>query len=276
MKLLARFLLCLLPILCTLRAEPPTKPAPVAVLSVNKRVFLDATVRRLDAFTARITHSNGAATVPAWEFSEAQQKSFGFDPAVTAAEHARRVEEVRAAAEAKVDAERLEAARVAAMAAEERVRIERAEKETRARIAAENAVKEDRHTAGAMLNEALKNPAIWQRSDSLKRLHELVAVVVPAYERRSRDLMMAAPGDALAASGWQKAYEQRDCKPYTASEFSVLSQEGKRQIAIFVPELLPGSKLGDLRKEMDELWEKMVAQFTNEVRARRLPLAPNK
>ena len=89
MKPLVWFLLLALGF--TLRGEPPRSKAPsVPVLIVGQRTFLDAAVSKLDAFTARITHSTGAATVPAWEMSAAQQKSFGFDPRATAAERARR------------------------------------------------------------------------------------------------------------------------------------------------------------------------------------------
>ena len=106
MKPLVWFLLLALGF--TLRGEPPrSKAASVPVLIVGQRTFLDAAVSKLDAFTARITHSTGAATVPAWEMSAAQQKSFGFDPAATAAERARREVAIRAAQAEADDRERL-------------------------------------------------------------------------------------------------------------------------------------------------------------------------
>jgi hypothetical protein len=111
-----------------LRAEPP-KPA---ALTVGTRVFLDATVRPLDAFTARITHSAGTATLPAWELSAAQQRSFGFDPAATAAERARRIEAARDAEAARQREARIVAAADAAVAAAAARATEREEQRARA------------------------------------------------------------------------------------------------------------------------------------------------
>lgn len=264
------------PLLSSLLLLALTIAAHAENVALGNRVILDATVRKLDAFTARVAHSEGSATVPAWELSEAVQRNAGFDPVATAAERERRkAAKLATEAQRKREAERI-AMEAAQKERDEKERLERIEKETRARIAEENTRKEDDHAAGVMLNEALKNPVVWMKSPSLKRLHELVSVVVPAYERRSRDMMMAAPGDALAAAGLQQTYEHRGQKPLTASEFSALSQESKRQIAIFVPGLMPGSTLGDSEKEMNELWAKMVGQFSSEMRARRVPATPSK
>lgn len=155
-------LLCLL-LALPVPAEPPAKTSTVVA---GARVFRDAQVRRLDAFTARITHATGAATVPAWELSEAQQRNFGFDPAATAAEAARRAEASRVAESLR----QREAARVAGLAADaaraqeqERLRV------SAGRIATANAEREERDRAREFFNRARSALLNWSVDQSALR-----------------------------------------------------------------------------------------------------------
>lgn len=272
MKLLARFFLCVLLAICTLRAEPPAKP--VAVLPVGSRVFLDATVRRLDAFTARITHATGTATVPAWELSDAQQRNFGFDPAAIATEVARRAAIKQAAADA------LRRAEEERMAAAEKARKQKEEDEaSNERIAAANREVERRdaavhNAARAKLGALLHDETAWRKDGILKRLHDLNLLIAKAVEnlrvmeerQRSRAVLMASPGDQLAAAALA-GHQGR----FSAAEFSVFSPETKRQIETFVPEKLPEmphtGPLGAWEIERDRIESGVLQQFANEIRA---------
>jgi hypothetical protein len=240
-----------------LRAEPP-KPA---ALTVGTRVFLDATVRPLDAFTARITHSAGTATLPAWELSPAQQKSFGFDPAATAAERARRIEAAR-------DAEAARQREAEASEKRERDRIALLEADRIAREKASADERNDAAAAHAMLNDALGNAA-WQQDPAVKRWRDISAAISPQLLGASNRLMAASSGDALAAAALQGAYEKRGRRPYSLSEFREFSPETKLQIFLLVPGLAPGSRLGEMQDEMEQIQSMLLARFTKEARAKR-------
>lgn len=126
MKPLLCFVLASLLIIA--RAEPPgqrsvttDEPRRLSTLAVGGQVFREARVERITAFTARITHATGSATVSAWEFTTEQQRNFGFDTAVVAAERDRlaglrrkaelfKKEQADAAEKARIEQERVAAA----------------------------------------------------------------------------------------------------------------------------------------------------------------------
>ncbi len=92
-------LCCFLLLLATAIAEPRT-------VVIAGKAYSRATVQRLDAYTARIAHADGSATIAAWEFSESDQKQFGFDPIEVKAEHTRRGKEADDVTQAQLRRER--------------------------------------------------------------------------------------------------------------------------------------------------------------------------
>lgn len=262
MKTLLALLFLVLP---ALRAEPPAKPA--VLLVVGAQMFRDATVRKLDAFTARITHANGTATLPAWEFSEAQQRSFGFDPAAVAAEVARREAVRQAAAEAERRARQdyLLGVEKKIQAREELARMEAAKMEE-ARLDAEALV-----AAKKKLDVLLDNEAARTKDGTLKRLHDLNRLIVREKNLRARDggsaLLMASPGDQLAAAGLTEYFQKKG--RMSASEFSVLDPSTKRQILQFVPEMMPRTgQLGAWEDERDQIKSRLLVLLAEEERAK--------
>ena len=262
----------------TLRGEPPrSKAASVPVLFVGQRTFLDAAVSKLDAFTARITHSTGAATVPAWEMSAAQQKSFGFDPAATAAERARREVAIRAAQAEADDRERLAAEqqrvqleeKQKAKAESERIEFEQKEAavllkdKENARILADTARRKkawfegyNRYLAsGVDYFGNLSRGGQLQLSGLIKRLNEhgqITQAELMMYSPETQSIIRRLPGaledpeNPLSNATLEERLviailqgKLRKTGPFTGDGWRGLAPEVRRIARQFVPEVLP-------------------------------------
>lgn len=240
--------------------------AEEAVLLVGQRVFRGALVGRLDAFTARVTHENGMATVPAWELSDALQRKYGFDPAATSAERKRRED-------ARTEAARKAVEKTARVADEEKARqkmLAEQEKENQERVRkAAEVVAKDKSDWEEQRRQAYNREFLRTGRQSWLAINPMVAAGIEShlrkhgpmprseYQTMSEETKVAlraipgalAPGvldDPVASASAEEQLRAAALRqylekfgPFTPEQFSKLSPQDRLSARRFVPGVVP-------------------------------------
>jgi len=248
--------------------------------TATRRIVYNAKVRKAGPATVEITHNTGTTLnpvtekikIPAWEFTEAQQRTFGFDPAEVAKAKARAkdADATKAAYQSRI-AEDRESTQKARRQREQDVALTAVARE---QIAAENRETERREApARERLAALLQDESAWRKDPALKRLHDLNLIIGKAVEtlreiedrERTRALLMATPADRLAAATIA-AHPGR----FDAASFAAFSSETKRQIEMFAPEKMPEmphtGQLGAWEAERDRIRVALILKYAEEIR----------
>ena len=249
--------------------------------TATRRIVYNAKVRKAGPPTVEITHNTGTTLnpvtekikIPAWEFTESQQRTFGFDPAEVAKAKARAkdADATKAAYQSRI-AEGAESTQKARRQREEGVALAAVARE---QIAAENRETERREApARQRLAALLQDESAWRKDPALKRLHDLNLIIGKAVEtlreiedrERTRALLTATPADRLAAATIVAEHPGR----FDAESFSAFSSETKRQIEMFAPEKMPEmphtGQLGAWEAERDRIRFALILKYAEEIR----------
>ena len=204
--------------------------ASESVLMVGNVMYRDAEVSRITPLVARIIHASGVATVSVLDFTEDQQRRYGFDPSAIVAER-----------------ERLHAAKIATeKAAADRVRaeVEAAKAAGAARVAeaAERARWWARSVADAQERRRKELAALQARRPELeKKLSTLRKLIAEEKEREllrvSRAMRYAEVEEVMQASGLKRI--ERDRGRVTMAEFESWSDRLRSVAIALVPGVLP-------------------------------------